>query len=172
MKKKKPSFEQALNATTLWCNAWDKNHLSDEVLADRIAELIASEEGARGFFAISLSGDWPLMDRLPEPIIFQLRRSDKFVVELTVKNLVMSSAMSIEHRRNKDLEYLAGSERITQRCIELLKVLEPNKVKIYLESFLNGLTGKGNYVSFFNRWKYDNEQRIAITKSINAVAEN
>ena len=172
MRKKKPSFEQAMNAATLWCNAWEEGTLSDEVMADRIAELVESQDGARGFFVISLSGDWPLMDRLPDPIIFKLRNAGELVVELAVKNLVMSSAMSVEHKRNKNSKNFAGSKKVSRRCIELLKLLEPNKVKNHLESVLEGTQGKGNFVSFFNRWGYDNEQKDEIKKNINAVAIN
>tara|TARA_Y100001968_G_C19431332_1_gene757205 strand:+ start:2306 stop:2827 length:522 start_codon:yes stop_codon:yes gene_type:complete len=171
MKKKKPSFEQAMNAATLWCNAWEEGTLSDEVLADRIGELVDSPEGARGFFVISLSGEWTLMDRLPDPIIFQLRKAGEMVVELAVKNLVMSSAMTVEHKRKKNLGHLAGSKKVARRCIDLLRLLDPNQVKIQLESVLEGtLKGEGNFVAFFKVWQYDSEQKTEISRNINAVA--
>ena len=50
-----PTFKQAINASMLWCNAWENEELSDEVLADRVAELLATRDGARGFFVIMLS---------------------------------------------------------------------------------------------------------------------
>tara|TARA_Y100001968_G_scaffold254149_1_gene239942 strand:+ start:1950 stop:2468 length:519 start_codon:yes stop_codon:yes gene_type:complete len=172
MKKKKPSFEQAMNAATLWCNAWEEGNLSDEVFADRIGELVDSKEGARGFFVISLSGDCPLMDRLPDPIIFQLRKAGDLVVEITVKNLVMSSAMIVEHKRNKNLNLLSGSKKISRRCIELLRLLEPNKVKTQLEIVLEGTKGEGDFAPFLQRWKYDKEQLIEIARYINSVPTN
>tara|TARA_B100000700_G_C14866096_1_gene771022 strand:+ start:252 stop:770 length:519 start_codon:yes stop_codon:yes gene_type:complete len=172
MEDKKPSFKQALDATILWCNAWEEGNLSDEVLADRIAELVETHEGARGFFVISLSSDCPLMDRLPEPLIFQLRKVGESIVDLTTKNLAMSSAMAVHHRRNQDKKHLSGSERIIARCTELLKVLEPNSVKKHLETLLDATIGKGNKVDFLERWGYDNEQKKAIAFNINAIAEN
>ena len=60
-----PSFEQAIEITAQWLRLWEEGELSDEVLADRFAELVASRDGARGFFVVSLAGDSPLMDRLP-----------------------------------------------------------------------------------------------------------
>ena len=39
MNKLNPSFEEAINAASLWCTAWEKDELSDEVLAERVAEL-------------------------------------------------------------------------------------------------------------------------------------
>ena len=68
-----PNFQQAMEITAQWLNLWEAGELSDEVLADRVAELVASRDGARGFFVISLAGDSPLMDRLPDPLQLQLR---------------------------------------------------------------------------------------------------
>ena len=80
MSTKEPSFEQAMNAAMIWGKAWENGELSDEVLADRVSELLVSRNGVRGFFAISLSSDCPLMDRLPEPLLMQLRGSGKRVL--------------------------------------------------------------------------------------------
>ena len=169
MNDPKPSFKQAMNVTILWCNSWEKDELSDEVLADRIGELLKTIEGARGFFVVSLSIDCPLMDRLPEPLIFQLRNSGQIVVDLTVKNLAMSSAMVIEHQKNNNSQQMQ-SERIRTRCIELLKLLDSNKVKNRLEILLEGTKGNGKDLEFLNRWGYSNEQKRAISKSIYEVA--
>ncbi len=169
MNDPKPSFKQAMNVTILWCNSWEKDELSDEVLADRIGELLKTIEGARGFFVVSLSIDCPLMDRLPESLIFQLRSSGQIVVDLTVKNLAMSSAMVIEHQKNNHSQQMQ-SERIRTRCIELLKLLDSSKVKTRLEILLEGTKGKGKDLEFLNRWGYSNEQRQAISQSIYEVA--
>ena len=169
MNDPKPSFKQAMNVTILWCNSWEKDELSDEVLADRIGELLKTIEGARGFLVVSLSIDCPLMDRLPEPLIFQLRSSGQIVVDLTVKNLAMSSAMVIEHQTNNNSQQMQ-SERIRTRCIELLKLLDSNKVKTRLEILLEATKGNGKDLEFLNRWGYSNEQKQAISKSIYEVA--
>ena len=172
MREEKPSFEQAMNASLLWCNAWDNEELSDEVLADRVAELIKTPEGARGFLVISLSSNGPLMDRLPEPLVLELRAAGELIIELSIKNLAMSSAMAIHHHRNQDIDQQERSERITTRCRELLRLLEPNGVKSKLEMLLNALEGEGDDVNFVNRWGYDNEQKIAIATSLNSVPES
>ena len=172
MSKKTPNFEQAMNVAMLWCKDWEEGNLSDEVLADRVAELIKSKEGARGFFVISLSSDCPLMDRLPEPVVYQLRKAGEPIVDLTTKNLAMSSAMAVLHKRNQNTTSLSSSIRITERCIELLKFLEPNSVKKNLENLLEGTQSKKSANNFFKRWNYDDEQKIAIAKSINAVADS
>ena len=42
------------------------------------------------------------MDRFPDALIFQLRSSRDIVIDLTVKNLAMSSAMVITHHKNNN----------------------------------------------------------------------
>ena len=47
---REPTFQQAMEITAQWLQLWEHGELSDEVLADRVAELVASRDGARGFF--------------------------------------------------------------------------------------------------------------------------
>ena len=169
MNDQKPTFKQAMEATMIWCKSWEKDEISDEVISDRIGELIKTEEGARGFFVISLSLDCPLMDRFPDALIFQLRNAGEIVVDLTVKNLAMSSAMIITHRMNKDPQGIQ-SERIKIRCIELLKLLDSTQVKKRLDVLLEATKGNGADLEFLNRWGYNNEQIKAISESIYEVA--
>ena len=169
MNEKKPTFKEAMQASMLWCKSWENDEISDEVISDRIGELIKTVEGARGFFVVSLSIDCPLMDRFPDALIFQLRSSGEIVVDLTVKNLAMSSAMIITHRKNKNAQ-LIQSERVKIRCIELLKLLDTNMVKKRLDKLIEGTKGNGEDLKFINRWGYDDEQINAISESIYEVA--
>ncbi len=171
MSLKKSIFEEAIQESLFWCKAWDTSEISDEVLADKISSLIASRDGARGFFAVSLTEEIPLMDRLPEALIFQLRNAGKSIIELTVRNLAMSTAMAVIHQRNNDKEKEAGSNKVKRRCQELLRLLEPNSVKEALEKFLDATKGIGDEVKFLDKWNYDDEQRQAIGSSITAVVE-
>ena len=41
-----PSFQQAMEITAQWLGLWEQGELSDEVLADRVAELVGSHPGA------------------------------------------------------------------------------------------------------------------------------
>ncbi len=164
-------FAQAMQLSAGWLAAWESGELSDEVLADRVAELVASRDGARGFFVVALAGDSPLMDRLPEPLVLQLRAAGEGVVDLSARNLAMSTAMALQHGRNGDGDQRAGSERVQARCTELLRLLEPAAVKQRLERLLAATAGEGDDVAFLDRWGYDAEQRQAIAAAILAVAE-
>jgi hypothetical protein len=194
-----PSFPQALAITGQWLELWENGELSDEVLADRVAELVVSRDGGRGFFAVSLAGDSPLLDRLPEPLVLALRAVGAPVVDLCLRNLAMSTAMALHHARSGDPQQQAGSERVASRCTELLRLLDPSQVKQRLETLWaaarageassegssersgNGI-GDGQAASattssikedqaFLQRWGYDAEQRQAIACALEAVAE-
>ena len=171
MSTKQPTFEEAMNVSIHWCKAWEEGELSDEVLADRVSELLTSQEGARGFLVISLASDFPLLDRCPEAIVVQLRKAGEIIINLTVKNLAMSSAMDVHHKRHKNETQRAGSERVNARCIELLRLLEPNKVKKYLEEMLYEVEVNASNSEFIKRWGYDEEQKKAIISSIYKVPE-
>ena len=169
MNDQKPTFKEAMEATMIWCKSWENDEISDEVISDRIGELIKTVEGARGFLVVSLSIDCPLMDRFPDALIFQLRSSGDIVIDLTVKNLAMSSAMVITHYKNNDSQEIQ-SERIKIRCIELLKLLDSNAVKKRLDVLLEATKGNGTDLKFLDRWGYNDEQITAISESIYKVA--
>ena len=168
-----PTFPQAIEITAQWLQLWEAGELSDEVLADRVAELVASRDGARGFFVVALAGESPLLDRLPEPLVLQLRLAGEPVVDLTVRNLAMSTAMVLEHGRRGDPEQQAGSQRVQSRSIELLRQLEPQAVLLRLETLLAAASdGQGEDVAFLDRWGYDPQQRAAIVAAIEAVPQD
>jgi hypothetical protein len=166
-----PTFQQAMEITAQWLGLWENGELSDEVLGDRVAEMVASRDGARGFFVVSLAGDSPLMDRLPDPVVLALRQAGDGVVDLSVRNLAMSTAMALHHKRNGDAGQQGGSERVQLRCTELLRLLEPGAVKERLETLLEATSGRGDDVVFLDRWGYDADQRAAIADAVLAVAE-
>jgi len=192
-----PGFAEAMERAALWIGLWEAGELSDEVLADRVAELVASRDGARGFFVVGLTGEAPLLDRLPEPLLAALRQAGAGVVDLTARNLAMSTAMALQHQRSGDREHQAGSEQVQRRSTELLRHLEPAAVKARLETLhaaakrrvvapVSGEEAVGTPVgtvpaatelavaedcAFLARWGYDDEQRRAISAAIEAVAD-
>ena len=46
---KEASFTQAINISAQWCKDWGEDFLSEEVLADRIAELIKTKMDSEDF---------------------------------------------------------------------------------------------------------------------------
>ena len=167
---KEASFIQAINISAQWCKEWEENLLSEEVLADRIAELIKTKNGLRGFFAYALSDkDCFLLDKLPFSLIYKLNEGGKTVVEIVVKNLIMSSAQIIIHRRENNDEYEITSENISERCKAILRLLETQLVTKTVNQILKDLDTMGN--SLNNSTKYDLEQKNFIKKQFFDIAQ-
>ena len=167
---KETSFTQAINISAQWCKEWGEDLLSEEVLADRIAELIKTKKGLRGFFAYALSDkDCLLLDKLPFSLIFKMNEGGDSVVEIIVKNLVMSSAQIIIHRRDKNHAYEITSENISNRCKAILRLLDTKLVTKTINGVLSDLDNMGN--SFDNSIKYDSEQKKFIKKQFLDIAQ-
>jgi len=167
---KKASFTQAINISAKWCKEWGEDLLSEEVLADRIAELIKTKNGRRGFFAYALSdNDCFLLDKLPFSLMFKLNESGDSVVEIVVKNLIMSSAQIIIHQRENNHEYKINSENISERCKGILRLLETKLVTKTVNQVIKDLDNMGN--NFDNSTKYDAEQKDFIKKQIFDIAQ-
>lgn len=152
------SFEESIEQTIALLNRSD---LSPQALAEEIARLIASENGARGFFVTFLTGDWELADR-PTPYLIEALSHFPHQ-DLLVKNLAMSTAMAITHRRQDRLDLAQGSDRVQQRSVELIRQINSPELQEILLSML-----KGNYETFLTKWNYDEEQRQAITEQLKA----
>ena len=167
---KEASFTQAINISAQWCKEWGEDLLSDEVLADRISELTKTRNGMRGFFAYALSDqDCYLLDKLPFAVVFKLRERGKDVVEIIVKNLIMSSAQIIVHTRENNLEYKSNSENISERCKSILRVLDTQLVTKTINKIIKDLDNLGNSFDFSK--KYDQKQKEFIKRQIFDIAE-
>ena len=167
---KETSFTQAINISAQWCKEWGEDLLSEEVLADRVSELIKTKNGLRGFFAYSLSDqDCYLLDKLPFSLVFKLQEAGDDVVEIVVRNLIMSSAQIVLHDRENNLEYKSNSENISERCKNILRVLETKSVTKNINEIMNDLDNLGN--SFDNSKKYDDKQKEFIKYQIFDIAQ-
>ena len=167
---KEASFIQAINISAKWCKDWGEDLLSEEVLADRVAELIKTKNGLRGFFAYTLSDkDCLLLDKLPFSLIFKLNEGGDAVVEIVLKNLIMSTAQIIIHRRENNHEYEVTSENISNRCKGILKLLDTKLVTKTVNQVIKDLDNMGN--SFDDSIKYDSEQKEFIKKQILDIAQ-
>ena len=105
-----------------------------------------------------------MLDELPFSIIYKLNEGGDAVTEIVVKNLIMSSAQIIFHRRDNNHEYEIISENIADRCKAILRLLETNSVTKSVNQVIRNLDNMGN--SFDNSVKYDSEQKEFIKKQI------
>ena len=137
--------------------------LDDKQLETEIAELVQTQNGARGFFVSFLTGEWHLADAPSMAIIRALRSKPEAIAELLVKNLAMSTAMAITHQRAGNSEQAAGSTRVAKRTALLIEKVDLAEVQIIVSQMqTSAISGQGEYVAFLEKWGYDAEQKEAI----------
>ncbi|NUN65216.1 hypothetical protein HCU40_10725 [Pseudanabaena biceps] len=154
------TFEEAIAYTE---NLLSRQDLDDSQLKAEITTLIQTANGARGFFVCFLTGEWQLADA-PSPAIIQaLQSAPNMIAELLVKNLVMSTAMAIAHRRADNQEQAQGSDLVAKRTSLLIKQVDLMEVsQISKQMYSSAISNSGEYASFLEKWGYDHEQKQAI----------
>ncbi|GAB4133903.1 MAG: hypothetical protein Fur0046_05130 [Cyanobacteria bacterium J069] len=164
------SFEQAIALTQDLMAQMEAGTLSAVEEERAIAALVASENGARGFFVTYLTSDSALADAPSEAVVKALQSSPETVAELLVKNVAMSSAMAIAHRRNQNEDMAQGSERVSSRTADLIRRVSLPLVSEKAQQLRDSAqTGAGVYADFLNRWHYDDEQRTVIQAALSDI---
>ena len=167
------SFPQAIAATKSLMEQIDSHELSEADIQQRVESLLSSKNGGRGFFVAYLTSDTPLSDRPSKGIINGLKSMATISDDLLVKNLAMSSAMTVAHSRNNDLENVVGSQRVCRRTSNLIQKLNLQSINEELQKLQRTLEdGDGKYLDFLQRWSYDKEQKKAIEAAISDLSEN
>ncbi len=137
--------------------------LDIDTITQKLTDLVSTENGARGFFVTYLTSDLPYTEHPSLEVITALKTSPILVNELLVKNLAMSTAMVIYHRKQGDEENARGSERVEEKTGQLIKQLLSQSLAEKLQQLATSLnTGQGEYQAFLERWGYDDCQRQAI----------
>ena len=81
----------------------------------------------------------------------------------------MSSAQILNHQKDNNFEYAERSNNISERCINLLKVLDTKLVTNKINKMLAEIDNMGN--SFDNAVKYSTEQKSFIKEKVNEIAQ-
>ena len=155
------SFEAAIAYTEKLLQSVDE--LTDLEFQQVIADLIATTNGARGFFVRYLTQDWAIGDRQTEAVVKALKSVPIPASELIIKNLAMSTAMAIAHRRAGNETQAQGSDRVAARSTALIQLINLDEItRIASQMQKSAQTGEGAYAEFLNKWGYDAEQRAAM----------
>lgn len=164
------SFEEAIDLTQSLLMQMEQGTLPDTELETALTTLVSSENGARGFFVTYLSDDRSLADQPSSAVIQALKSFPDVVSDLLVKNLAMSTAMAITHRRNQDEAMAQGSDRVRRRTLNLIQLTQlPEVAQRAKKLYESATTGIGDYQLFLARWGYDAEQRLAIQRAMERV---
>jgi hypothetical protein len=163
------TFEQAIALTQSLLSQVEAGVEESEIAAV-ISDLVKTESGARGFFVTYLTSESSLADNPSTAIVQALRSHPEVVAELLVKNLAMSAAQVVFHRRNHNEEMAQASERVRQRTAHLIELVELAAVRDRIHKLLQTLAqGEGEYKAFLERWGYDTEQRQAMSQALQQV---
>lgn len=160
------SFEQAIALTQSLLEQLEQNTLSDTAFEETVAALVGTENGARGFFVTYLSDERPLVDHHIPSVAQALQAAPAVIAPLMVKNLAMSTAMALAHRRNHNESLAQGSDRVRSRTLQLIESLPLPELREQAQQLVVSIdTETGDYQPFLERWGYDPEQRQAIRQA-------
>jgi hypothetical protein len=135
-----------------------------------IASLVKTENGARGFFVTYLTDERSFADCHSSGIVKGLKSAPEIVSELLVKNVAMSTAMAMTHRRNNHQEMAHKSARVTNRSIDLIAKLQLDIIAQKFKKLQETIAqGKGEYQQFIQRCGYDEEQKQKIQKVVEQI---
>jgi len=164
------TFEQAIALTQSLLSQMATTSLQPTEIEATITGLVKSENGARGFFVTYLTSEQTLADNPSPEVVQALQSSPEIVAELLVKNLAMSAAMAVTHRRRQDEEMARGSDRVRSRTARLIQLVElPTVGELSQRLWESAATGEGSYKAFLQRWGYDAEQRQVICQALGKV---
>ena len=164
------TFEKAIAFTQSLLLKMEAGTLSPSDIERTIAELVKTQNGARGFFVTYLTSDQTFADNPSPEVVQALRSHSDTVAELLAKNVAMSAAMALAHRRKGDEEMAQSSERVRDRTSHLIKLIDrPGVYSICREILESAITGEGSYKAFLERWGYDTEQRQLMSQALQKV---
>ena len=171
MSKTGITFEQAIERTQDLIQKRENGIIEANQLQEEISSLVATENGARGFFVAYLTNNSSFPDQPSEAVLAALKTSPELVSELLVKNVAMSTAMAITHRRQDNESMAQSSDRVQQRSLNLIQHLKQQLAQEKAQRMRNSaLTGEGEAdIAFFQRWGYDQEQREAIAQQLEKI---
>lgn len=166
------TFEEAIALTQSLLSQMEAGEISPPEVSDAIVQLVKSENGARGFFVTYLTSEGTLADNPSAEVIQALQSSPDIVAELLVKNLAMSAAQAVTHRRKGNEEMAQRSDRVRSRTTHLIEQLKlPQVQERSLALHESAATGEGSYQTFLQRWGYDAQQRQVISEALEQLTK-
>lgn len=164
------TFEAAIAVSQSLLNQMEESQLSDAELGATISELINTTNGVRGFFVTYLTDPRPFADTPTPAVIQALQSSPDTVTEFAIKNLAMSTAMEITHKRNGNSELEQQSAQVRDRSATLINLMNCDRLRIEAQELHQSIVAaSGSYAKFLKKWGYDTEQQQAIATRLETV---
>lgn len=164
------TFEEAIALTGSLLSQMEAGEISNQDFAEAIAQLVKSDNGARGFFVTYLTWEGSLADNPSPELIEALQSSPDTVAELLVKNVAMSAAIAMTHRREGNEEIAQDSDRVRSRSTGLIEQAKlPQVGEFATKLHESAATGEGAYKAFLQKWDYDAGQRQEICDALEQI---
>jgi len=164
------TFEGAIELTQSLLSFMEADRLLQADIQQAVTSLVKTQNGARGFFVTYLTDDRPEADHPSPGVVEALRSAPEIVAELLVKNLAMSAAMVVHHSRQQKEKMAADSARVQERSRNLIQILQMPACQTIASQMLESLqSANGEYEKFFQRWGYDDEQKLAIGSAVRSA---
>jgi len=155
------TFEEAL----VQAQALAERYETDKTALQEIAQLLQTPAGARGFFVVFLTGNFSHLEHPSLELLEILAQASGPVPELLVKNLVMSTAMTIVH---PDPENVAESQKVVVRARTLLSKL-PHCQPVVQQMHQSLTVGGGHYGDFLKKWGYNEDQKRLMAQALEGL---
>ncbi len=165
------TFEQAMQYTAQLLTTPE---LADAVLETKVSQLLATMNGARGFFVAYLTGNFSQSDTPSAPIYRAIAQAPLVAVDLLVKNIAMSTAMVLTHCQNGNEAAAKDSATVANRSSKIIRELAQNYEATNLIAAARDLRDSaqgigGSYGDFLDRWQYNEMQRLAIATALESA---
>jgi hypothetical protein len=163
-------FAAAIELTQEFVLQLGAGQLSPQQITSLVANLVATQEGARGFFVGYLTSSEPIVDKIHPSVLAGLAAHPSLVADLLVKNLAMSTAQSLHFQRQSQPEMTANSQTVAKRSQQLIEQLHwPELIDRCQKLEQSAKDGSGEYAEFLARWGYDQEQKQAIQRILGEI---
>jgi hypothetical protein len=160
-------FAAAIELTQQFVLQLQDDVLTPEQVQNFVTDLVATQEGARGFFVGYLTNGLAIVDKVHPGIVLGLQAYPAVVADLLVKNLAMSTAQNLHFLRENQADMAANSATVATRSRQLINAVQMPEIKVIAQQIIDAIeTGAGEYVEFLERWGYDAEQKGAIEKAL------
>ena len=160
-------FAAAIELTQQFVLQLQDDSLTPEQVQIFVTDLVATQEGARGFFVGYLTNGLAVVDQVHPGIILGLATYPAVVADLLVKNLAMSTAQNLHFLRENQADMAANSATVAKRSRQLIDALQMPEIKVITQQIIAAIqTGTGEYAEFLERWGYDADQKKAIEQAL------
>jgi hypothetical protein len=165
-------FPAAIELTHQFVEQLTAGQLTPAQITAFVQDMVATTEGARGFFVGYLTNAATIVDQPTPAITAGLNAHPEIVADLLVKNLAMSTAQHLHWQRSAQPDMAANSSQVTQRSRQLMELLTMPQLQTISQQLSDSIqTNSGHYVEFLERWGYDAEQKEAIQQQLTSFLQ-